>query len=104
MTDTFEVAPVDVDRLALLERAADVAYMAGDGERAVELARAAVDEASAAGDPAIAARCYALLGRNAWAIGSTDTAFAAYREAAALVPADRPSVAAVVESLKTLSD
>ena len=38
------------------------------------------------------ARYYVLLGRNAWAIGDSDGAFDAYRRAAALVPADPPSV------------
>ena len=40
--------------------------------------------------PSSVARFYALLGRNAWAIGDSDGAFDAYRRAAALVPADPP--------------
>jgi DNA-binding CsgD family transcriptional regulator len=80
------------DRLRLLEKASDVAYTVGDGQRAVELIREAINRVDAETDPSNAARYYALLGRNAWAIGDSEAAFDAYRQAAALVPADPPSV------------
>jgi len=80
------------DRLRLLERAGDVAYLAGAAERSVELAREAIDRAGDAGDASTVARFYALLGRNAWAVGDSDAALDAYRRAAAFLPADAPSV------------
>jgi DNA-binding CsgD family transcriptional regulator len=43
-------------------------------------------------EPARLARCYILLGRNAWAVGDSDAAFEAYRQARAVVPKDPPSV------------
>ena len=84
--------PTGVDRLRLLESAADAAYLAGEGKPAVDLALAAIATVDSEVDPSTAARCYALLGRNAWAIGDSDGAFDAYRRAATLVPADPPSV------------
>ena len=80
-----------VDRARLLEAASDVAYLANAGQRSVELAREAIDAADAVTDPSNVARRYALLGRNAWAIGDSEAAFDAYRQAAALVPADPPT-------------
>lgn len=90
-------APKGIGRLRLLEAAADVAYLAGEGQRSVDLAREAiaaanvVTDADVVTDRSSVARYYALLGRNAWAIGDSDAAFDAYRRAAALVPADPPS-------------
>ncbi|MGZ4760411.1 MAG: ATP-binding protein, partial [Acidimicrobiales bacterium] len=86
------VVPPGTDRLRLLEQAADAAYLAGDGQRSVDLARAAIERVDADADPATAARFHTLLGRNAWAIGDSDAAFEGYRTAAALLPADPPSV------------
>jgi DNA-binding CsgD family transcriptional regulator len=83
--------PPGTRRVALLERAADVAYMAGDNARSVELARAAVDAVDPAVDPRTAARCYTLLGRNAWGLSDSAAAFDAYGKAVALLPADPPS-------------
>jgi len=80
------------DRFRLLEMAADVAYLAGAGPRSVELARQAIDDAGTSMDPARLGRCYMLLGRNAWAVGDSEAAFVAYRQATALVPTDRPSI------------
>jgi DNA-binding CsgD family transcriptional regulator/tetratricopeptide (TPR) repeat protein len=84
-------AAAETDRIALLEKTLDVAYMAGEGGRAIELtheAIAAVDDA----DPSALAALYATLGRNAWVVGDSDAAFDAYRRAAALLPADTPSL------------
>ena len=85
-------AAAGIDRLELLRKASDVAYMASDGQRSVDLARAAIDGVDATVEPATAARCYTLLARSAWAIGDSEAAFNACRTAAALLPADPPSV------------
>ncbi len=81
------------DRLELLERASDTAYLASANERSIELARRAVEEVDVDVEPARAARLYTLLGRNTWTIGDSQAAFDAYRHAAAVLPADPPSVA-----------
>ena len=81
------------ERLALVERAADVAYLAGAGPRSVDLARQAIDGLDASAPPATRAAGYLLLGRNAWAIGDSAAAFDAYRRARALVPVEPASVA-----------
>ena len=78
---------------SILEQAADAAYMAGACDRSVELAREAIAAADRVMDPLRVARCWALLGRNSWAIGDSELAFESYRRAAALVPADEPSAA-----------
>lgn len=83
--------PATADRLALLERASDLAYHGGEGQRSVDLALAATDLVDAEADPATAARFLTLLGRNAWAVGDSAAAFDGYRRAAALIPADPPS-------------
>ena len=81
-----------LDRAALFERAADVAYFAGANQPSVDLARSAIDATDESVDPSVAARRWSLLGRNSWAVGDSDGAFLAYRRAVALVPADPPSV------------
>jgi DNA-binding CsgD family transcriptional regulator len=81
-----------LDHAALLERGADLAYFGGSNQRSVDLARAAVEATDERLDPKAAARRWSLLGRNSWVIGDSDGAFAAYRRAAGLVPADQPSV------------
>ena len=82
----------EVDRVELLAKVSGVAYLAGAGQRAVELAQEAVDGSDATEDPFGAARYYTLLGRHQWALGESQAAFDAYREAAALLPKDPPSV------------
>ncbi len=81
------------DRLRLLEQAADVAYLASAGRRSVDLAEAAILQVDAATDQAWVARLYSLLGRNTWAIGDSQAAFEAYRQAADRLSTDEPSVA-----------
>ncbi len=83
--------PTDAECVALLETTSHVAYLAGDGPRSVELARAAIAAADPIAEPAAVARIYALLGRNCWAVGDSQAAFDAYHHAVALLPADRPS-------------
>ncbi len=80
------------DRVELLAKVSEVAHMAGAGQRAVELAQAAVEGCDAAADPFSAARYYTLLGRNQWALGEQQAAFDAYRQAASLLPKDPPSI------------
>jgi DNA-binding CsgD family transcriptional regulator len=92
--DRLPVATVaTAERLRLLEKSSDVAYCAGASQRAVDLAREAIERADVSIDASTVARYYVLLGRNAWAVGDSDVAFDAYRRAAALVPADPPSLA-----------
>ena len=79
-------------RLEVLEKASDVAYLGDQGQRSIDLVRAAINSTDAAAEPSRVARYYALLGRNSWAIGDTEAAFDAYHKAAALVPSDRPSL------------
>jgi DNA-binding CsgD family transcriptional regulator len=86
------LAATDLTMALLLEKAADVAYLGGANARAVELAHAALAEVDRRTDPAAAARCLTLLGRNLWGLGDSASAFAAYREAIALLPGDTPSV------------
>src|SRR5207302_11496273 len=83
--------PSSDDHLGLLDQAADVAYLAGAGPRSVELAQAAIDAGDVDADPIGVGRRYAMLGRNSWALGDSDVAFAAYRRAVELMPADPPS-------------
>ena len=85
-------AAMDFDRVQFLERAAEVAYLAGAGQRSVELAQATIENLDATADAVRAGRCYTMLGRNAWAIGDSEAAFLAYGQAAALLPAHPPSV------------
>jgi tetratricopeptide (TPR) repeat protein len=80
------------DRVGLLEKASDVAYLADAPQRSVDLAREAIQRADSHAEPARVSRLYTLLGRNAWAIGDSELAFEAYRRAVALVPAHPPSV------------
>jgi tetratricopeptide (TPR) repeat protein len=79
------------DRGSVLEAAADAAYFAGHGGRAVELTRAAVDEVVPT-DPVRLAVCLTRLGRNAWSIGESQASLDALARAMAIVPADPPSV------------
>ncbi|HEY7007656.1 MAG TPA: AAA family ATPase [Jatrophihabitantaceae bacterium] len=81
-----------VARAGLLERAADIAYLAGENARAVELAREAIGALDAPVDPVAAARCYTLLGRNLWGVGESEDAFDAYANATRLLPSGAPSV------------
>ncbi|MDX6202562.1 MAG: hypothetical protein QOJ83_2062 [Frankiales bacterium] len=85
-------AAAGISRGQLLERGAELAYLAGAYGRAVELANALIESLDAQSDPFAAARCYTLLGRNLWAAAEPDAAFAAYRSAEGLLPVRAPSV------------
>ncbi len=80
------------NRVQLYAKVSEVAYLADAGQRALELAKAAVDSADPVEDPFGAARYYTLLGRHLWALGESQAAFDTYREAASLLPTDPPSV------------
>lgn len=82
-------AAAGLDRLALYERAADTANLAGDHRRAVGLARAAIAEAGAVRAGAVrSALLRERLGCYLWAAGDSEAALVAYDEAARLVPSD----------------
>ncbi len=81
-----------IDRIDLDMKTADAAYMCGETERGVDLARHALDALDVDSDPGRGAICYTMLGRNAWAYGESQLAIDALEQAAALLPADRPTV------------
>jgi DNA-binding CsgD family transcriptional regulator len=82
--------PDGVDRLDLLERASEAGYLGRESQRSVDHVRTAIAETD---DPIHAGRLHAMLGRNAWAIGSTELAFEAYGRAIELLPAEPPTEA-----------
>lgn len=84
-------AALHVTHLELLGRAADVAHFACARQRAVEWAKAAVEEVDATAEPGLAALCLARLGRVVAAVDSQQS-LEALRRAASLLPADPPSV------------
>ena len=81
-----------IDRIDLDMKTADAAYMSGETKRAVDLVRRALSALDADIDPRRAAICHTMLGRNAWAIGDSQLALDSLHRAAALLPADAPSV------------
>src|ERR1019366_9640783 len=81
-----------IDRIDLDMKTADAAYMSGETKRAVDLVRRALSALDADTDPRRVAICYTMLGRNAWAIGDSQLALDSLHQAAALLPADAPSV------------
>ena len=81
-----------IDRIDLDMKTADAAYMCGETERGVDLARRALGAMDLSSDPQRAAACYTMLGRNAWAYGDSQLAIDALQQAAALLPADRPTL------------
>ena len=81
-----------VTRAQLLEKAADIAYLAGANERAAALAEEAVSALDPEREPLAAARCLTLLGRNLWGVGDSSAAFEAYEKALQLLPGNQPSL------------
>ena len=84
-------ARAGMDRIELTLRAADVANLAADRERAIALARDAIARLDAGRDPVRAGLAQERLGRYLWVVGREDEAAAACREAVATLPADPPS-------------
>jgi DNA-binding CsgD family transcriptional regulator len=85
-----DAATAEVDRIALMERAAAAAAATQSFQAAVELVRAAIE--AAAGDPIRNGVLHERLGRYSLLAADTRQADAAYREAVRLVPAKPPSV------------
>jgi DNA-binding CsgD family transcriptional regulator len=86
--DHMPALPDGIDRVDLLERASEAGYLGRESQRSVDHVRAAIAETT---DPIRSGRLHAMLGRNAWAIGSTELAFEAYGRAIELLPAEPPT-------------
>jgi len=83
-----EVSPLD--RITLLERAAEAAHLLDEHPRAVELVRDALASVDLAADSARAGLLHERLGRYLW-MSLDEAALSAYQEAVRLVPAEPPS-------------
>ena len=83
-----EVSPLD--RITLLERAAEAANFLDEHPRAVELVREALGSVDLAADSARAGLLHEQLGRYLW-MSLDEAALSAYQEAVRLVPAEPPS-------------
>jgi DNA-binding CsgD family transcriptional regulator len=83
-----ELSPLD--RITLLERAAQAAHLLDEYPRAVELVRQALASVDLAADPARAGLLHERLGRYLW-MSLDEAALSAYEEAVRLVPAEPPS-------------
>jgi DNA-binding CsgD family transcriptional regulator len=81
----------DVDRVDLLIKTSDMAYIAGQTARALELVEWATDEADPDLTPERTATALTMLCRQAAVAGDTERAFAALARAAAILPAGRPT-------------
>jgi DNA-binding CsgD family transcriptional regulator/tetratricopeptide (TPR) repeat protein len=80
-----------IDRVELTLRAAAAAHAAGDGQRAVALAREAAATADASADPASAARSYERLGQYLLGAHQFQDGLRARARAVELVPAQPPT-------------
>jgi DNA-binding CsgD family transcriptional regulator/tetratricopeptide (TPR) repeat protein len=80
-----------LDRLSLIDRAADAAWLSGDGRRAATLRREAVAELRAGKDRVRLGTALERLGRALWFNGEVAAAIDAHEEALAVLPADRPT-------------
>jgi DNA-binding CsgD family transcriptional regulator len=80
------------DRFEVMRRAAAAAHNAGDGDRAVALARALVEELDAEADREAASLALERLGRYLWTTGRGEEALPIYRQAVEMLP-PTPSVA-----------
>jgi DNA-binding CsgD family transcriptional regulator/tetratricopeptide (TPR) repeat protein len=81
----------NLDRVDLLQHAADAAVLAGDAGAAVGLARLALDELGRGSDPPREASIHERLRWYLWESGDHDGAEAALAEAQRVVPVDPPS-------------
>jgi len=90
-TVPMPAGPPDLDRVDLLQRAADAAVLAGDPTAAVDLARRALEELGRAADPRREASIHERLRWYLWESGDHEGAEAALEEAHRIVPADPPS-------------
>ena len=80
-----------LERLEVLRRAADAALMAGEEERAIDLAHELLARMDEHDDPIGASLVYERLGRYLWMAGREEDALPMYRRAVELMPADPPS-------------
>ena len=83
--------PEGIDRIGILEEAAEVAAQAGDARRSIDLVRAALAEVDPHADPM---RCGVLHHRLSWYLnesGDWQAGVAAFERAVALVPIDPPT-------------
>lgn len=83
--------PAGVDRIAILEQAAEAAAQAGDAQRSIDLVRAALEELQPAADPM---RSGILQHRLAWYLnesGDWRAGVGALERAAALIPIEPPT-------------
>ncbi|HEY7522122.1 MAG TPA: AAA family ATPase [Candidatus Limnocylindrales bacterium] len=85
--------PADAERIEVRRRAADVADLDGDSERATALCREALDLVDADADPTTAGLLHGRLGFLRWVTGDSASALDEHREAVRLVPAEPPSSA-----------
>jgi DNA-binding NarL/FixJ family response regulator len=83
--------PPDLDRVELLQRAADAAVLAGDATAAVDLARRALGELGPVADTRRQAGIHERLRWYLWESGDHQGAEVALEEAHRIVPADPPS-------------
>lgn len=81
-----------IDQVELLRRAAEAANWAGEGPRAVELARSALALVDERSDPVGAGALRSRLAYYLWTVGESQAALAEHRRAVELVPAEPPSV------------
>ena len=90
-TCPLPAGPLDLDRVALLQRAADVAVLEGDPASAVDLGRRALAELGRGVDPRREAGIQERLRWYLWESGDVAGAEAALEEAIRTVPAQPPS-------------
>jgi len=81
-----------LDQVGLLEQAAQAAHLAGDEQRAVALARAALGGVDQGREPVRAGLLCERLGRYLWVSGGSES-LDLYQRAVDLVPAEPPSTA-----------
>jgi DNA-binding CsgD family transcriptional regulator/tetratricopeptide (TPR) repeat protein len=80
-----------MDEAALCMRAAEAAYLSGDGPAAVPLVRAAIAKLDSGADPYRAALLWERLGRYLYyASGDTEGALSSYQQGLDLLPPDEP--------------
>jgi tetratricopeptide (TPR) repeat protein len=82
-----------IDRVALLDRAAVAAWLAGDSRRSVVLRREAVVALGPDADPIRVGTMLEQLGRALWTNGESEAAVAACEAALAVIPVDPPTAA-----------
>jgi DNA-binding CsgD family transcriptional regulator len=83
--------PLPLDRVEATRRAAEAANHTGDSERAIALARSALELLGDAADPVTVALVRERLGRYLWTAGRGEDALPEYRRAVELMPVDAPS-------------